>query len=400
MHARLVYSLMDKTAETLITLGVLFILGLATDMIGRRTRLPRVTLLLIFGFAIGPAGLNFLSPGAGTLYSIVTNMALVMVGFLLGEKLTFSALRRHGRYVLLLSVAEVIATALVMLLGLLLIGVPVEIALLLAGIATATDPAAVTDVVKETNADGIFTRTLLGIVAVDDAWGLIVFSLLFTAVQSFGGQGDITAPLLAGAWELGGALFVGFGLGIPMAYLTGRIKPGEPTLIEALGIVFLCGGIAIWLHVSFLFASMILGVTVANLAHHHSRPFNAIEGIEWPFMVLFFILSGASLHTETLLHIGLIGTGYIVFRVLGRLLGAWVGGTLSSAGSLLCHWMGVALMPQAGVALGMTLVAIEKRPDLGNIILPVVIASTIVFEVIGPIFTRMGLVRAGDAYRK
>jgi NhaP-type Na+/H+ or K+/H+ antiporter len=190
---------MDKTAETLITLGVLFILGLATDMIGRRTRLPRVTLLLIFGFAMGPAGLNFLSPGTGKLYPIVTNMALVMVGFLLGEKLTLSALREHGRYVLAFSVAEVIATALVMLLGLLLVGVPVEIALLLAGIATATDPAAVTDVVKEINADGVFTRTLLGIVAVDDAWGLILFSLLFTAVQSFGGQGDITAPLLAGA---------------------------------------------------------------------------------------------------------------------------------------------------------------------------------------------------------
>jgi Kef-type K+ transport system membrane component KefB len=185
-----------------------------------------------------------------------------------------------------------------------------------------------------------------------------------------------------------------------MAYLTGRIKPGEPTLIEALGIVFLCGGLAIWLHVSFLFASMILGVTVANLAHHHARPFNAIDGIEWPFMVIFFILSGASLRTETLLHVGLIGTGYIVLRVLGRLLGAWVGGMLSSVGSLLCRWMGVALMPQAGVALSMALVVIEKRPDLGNMILPVVIASTIVFEVIGPIFTRMGLVRAGDAYRK
>jgi NhaP-type Na+/H+ or K+/H+ antiporter len=163
--------------------------------------------------------MNYLSPGEGKWYPVVTNMALVMVGFLLGEKLTLSALRRHGRYVLVLSVAEVIVTALVMLLGLLLIGVPVEIALLFAGIATATDPAAVADVVKETNADGVFTRTSVGIVAVDDAWGLIVSSLLFTAVQSFGGQGAITAPLLAGAWELGGALFVGLGLGIPMAFI-------------------------------------------------------------------------------------------------------------------------------------------------------------------------------------
>ena len=387
---------MDGTAGTLITLGVWLLLGLMTDAIGRRTRLPRVTLLLIFGFAIGPSGWDFISPSDGKWFSIVADIALIMIGFLLGEKLTLSSLRKHGKLVLWFSAAEVVGTALVVLVGLIFIGVQIDIALILAGIATATAPAATTDVVHEARADGVFTRTLLGIVAVDDAWGLIVFSLILTATEALGGQGDTIAPLLTGAWELGGALLLGICLGIPMAYLTGRIKPGEPTLVEALGLVFLCGGIAIWLEVSFLLASMALGCVVANLARHHMRPFHAIEGIEWPFMILFFILSGASLHIEALYRIGLVGAGYMVFRIIGRLVGAWAGGAISHAGPSMRRWMGMALLPQAGVALGMALVATHRRPDLADMIFSVVIASTVLFEVIGPVVTRTALVHMGE----
>jgi Kef-type K+ transport system membrane component KefB len=387
---------MEDRAETFITLGVLLLLGLITDAIGRRTRLPRVTLLLIFGFLIGPTGIGFLNPDHGKWFSLVTDIALVMIGFLLGEKLALSSLRQHGKSVLWLSAAEVVATALVVLVGLLLAGVRMDIAFLLAGVAPATDPAATTDVVHETRADGAFTRTLLGIVAVDDAWGLIVFSLMLTSAQALTGHGDIVTPLLTGAWELGGALLLGICLGIPMAFLTGRVRPGEPTLVEALGLVFLCGGIAIWLKVSFLLASMALGCVVANLARHHTRPFHAIEGIDWPFMILFFILAGASLEAKAVYQVGLLGAGYIVFRVLGRLLGAWAGGVISHADPLMRRWMGMALMPQAGVALGMALVATHHRPDLGGVIMPVVIGSTVLFEVIGPVLTRVGLVRAGE----
>lgn len=390
---------MDDNAKTLIALGVLFLCGFATDAIGRRTRLPRVTLLLILGFVIGASELDFLYPHEGKLFPVVTNIALAMVGFLLGERFTLSSLREHGKLVLWISIAEVIATALVVLVGLLLIGVQMDIALLLAGIAPATDPAATTDVVKETKADGKFTRTLLGVVGIDDAWGLILFSLMLTAAQVWSGQGDYTAPLLTGAWELGGALVLGIVLGIPMAYTTGRINPGEPTLVEALGMVLLCAGMAIWLEVSFLLASMVLGSVVANLARHHTRPFHAIEGIEWPFMILFFILAGASLQTEALYRIGFVGGMYIIFRIIGRILGSWSGGSISHAGPVIRRWMGMALMPQAGVALGMALVAAQRRPDIGEIILPVVIASTVFFEVVGPVLTRIGLVKAGEVHR-
>jgi len=390
---------MDDNARILITLGVLFLCGVATEAIGRRTRLPRVTLLLILGFVIGASELDFLYPHEEKLFPVVTNIALVMVGFLLGGQFTRASLREYGRLVLCISIAEVIATALVVLVGLLLIGVQMDIALLLAGIAPATAPAATTDVVNETKADGKFTRTLLGVVGLDDAWGLILFSFMLTAAHVWSGQGDYTGPLLTGTWEVSGAVVLGIVLGIPMAYATGRIKPGEPSLVEALGVVLLCAGIALWIEVSILLASMVLGSVVANLARHHTRPFHAIEGIERPFIILFFMLAGASLQTEALSRIGFVGGMYIIFRIIGRLLGAWSGGSISHAGPVIRRWMGMALMPQAGVALGMALFATQRRPDLGETILPVVIASTVFFELVGPVLTRIGLVKAGEVQR-
>lgn len=387
---------MEEISITLITLGGLFLLGLVTDLLGRHTALPRVTFLLILGFLIGPSALGILPDLSGRWFPIVANMALVMIGFLLGGKLTLDTFRQNGRAVLGISISVALITALLVLIALLLVGVRPEIALLLAAIATSTAPIATADVVHEVKAEGAFSRTLLGIVALDDAWGLIVFGLMLAATQVVSGYGDGSEALIAGAWELGGAVFVGIALGVPMAYLTGRIQPGEPTLAEALGMVLLCGGIAIWLEVSFLLAAMVLGVVVANLARHHSRPFHSIEGIEWPFMILFFLLAGASLHVTSLAEAGLIGAVYIVCRVGGRFLGAWVGGVLSHAPATHRRWMGMALLPQAGVALGMALVATQRFPQFSETIFPVVIAATVLFEVIGPVLTRRALVHVGD----
>jgi Kef-type K+ transport system membrane component KefB len=233
----------------------------------------------------------------------------------------------------------------------------------------------------------------MAIVAIDDAWGLIVFSIAFAlALILLGGDG---AGVVAHAlWEVGGALLLGVMLGVPMAYLTGRIEPGEPSLYEALGLVFLCGGLALWLDVSFLLASMTLGATVANLAHHHTRPFRAIEGIEWPFVVLFFVLAGASLEVETLAAASGWLLAYVLLRVLGRVAGGFLGGSLPPAEAVVRRWMGLSLLPQAGIALGMALVASERLPEVGEAILPVVVASTVLFELLGPLATRFALERA------
>ena len=381
-------------ARVLITLGALFLLGLLTDLLGRRASLPRVTLLILFGFAIGPAALGLLPAESRSWFPVAADLALVMVGFLLGGGLSLPQLRRRGRAIFVISGAKVITAFVIVGGGLILLGQPPIVALLLAAIATATAPAATADVVREQHAESEFADTLLGVVAFDDAWGLVLFSLTLAVIETTTGSGNGGSELLFGIREIGGALLLGVVIGIPTAYLTGRVDPGEPTLAEALGVVFLCGGLALWLQVSFLLAAMALGATVASLARHHRRPFHAIEGIEWPFMILFFLLAGASIEIELLATLGTLVVAYVVLRAGGIVLGAAAGSSLAGVGPNVRRWLGVALLPQAGIALGMALVAAERFPERAPELLPVAIAATAFFEIVGPVFTRLGVRRA------
>lgn len=382
---------MQTASQFLLALGGMFLLGLVTDLLGRHTFLPRVTLLLLFGVAIGEEALDLIPPIFTNNFEIIADMALLMIGFLLGGKLTIASLRESGNKILWISISAVIGPVIMVILGLLVIGVPLEIAILLGCIASATAPAATTDTVIESNYKGPFADILLSIVAFDDVWGLILFSIGIATVAAISGMNGEVSPMMIVVHELGGAIILGLFIGLPAAYLTGRIKPGQPILTEALGLVFVCGGLALMLDVSFLIASMVMGAVIANLAKHHEYPFHAIEDIEWPFMIVFFIIAGASFEISALKDIGLIGLVYVICRIIGKIIGALIGSQFSGADPLTRRWMGVALLPQAGVALGMALVAASQFPDYRQILLSVVISTTVFFEIIGPICTRLAL---------
>jgi len=251
---------------------------------------------------------------------------------------------------------------------------------------------AIRDVIKQSGAKGRFPTNLIGIVAIDDAWGVLAFSIVLTFAGILSG-GDINGHLMDGLVEIGGAIGLGVAIGLPAAYLTGRIKRGEPTLLEALGIVFLCAGLAIYLDFSFLLTGLVAGAVVVNLAKHHERPFHEIERIEWPFMLLFFVIAGASFQPQHLATLGLVGGMYVFLRILSRLLGGWVGGRAAGLPNQESRMTGLALMPQAGVAIGMALVASERFPEFSEGIVAITIASTIIFEFIGPILTQIALSR-------
>ena len=384
---------MDDSTTLLITLGAMLLVGLLADFLGRETRLPTVTLLLLLGVAAGPTLFDVVPDQREEWYPVVTNVALVMIGFLLGGQFTGQELRAHGRQVFSIALVQSLATAIVVFGVLALAGVDVAVALLLGGIATATAPAATAAVVQSTKAQGQFPRTLLGVVALDDVWGLLFYSV-FAAVAAVvignGGSGELAVEAVQ---EICGGVLLGVALAVPMALLSGRIRPGEPTREEAIGAVLLCAGLASWLDVSGLLAAVVMGVGVANMARHHERTFREIENIEWPFLVLFFVMSGAALETEAISGAGLVVVGYIVLRVIGKLGGAWLGGTVSGADAPTRRWLGLALLPQAGVALGLALDASERFPALADDVLPVVIVATVFFEVTGTLLTQFVLGR-------
>ena len=377
----------------LIAIGVLYLAGLALDWFGHIVHVPRVTLLILLGALLGPPVLDILPLAVDGASDLLAPTALTMVAFLLGGALQRETLVNHGREILIVSLSVVIISIAIVAGGLVLIGAPLALALLMAGISAATAPASTRDVVNQSGRNGRFATNLLGIVAIDDAWGLLAFSLLLTIVGTIVG-GETASALAHGLWEAGGGVLLGLAIGLPGAYLTGRLKPGEPTLVEALGIVFLCAGLAIWLGVSFLLAGMVTGAVIVNFARHHDQPFHEVERIEWPFMLLFFVMAGASLEVENLRGIGMIGIAYVVLRAAARVLGGWSGGFLAGLPGREGRLTGLALMPQAGVAIGMALVAAERFPTLADQILALTIASTIIFEIAGPLLTQFALKRA------
>ncbi|WP_432735006.1 cation:proton antiporter [Maridesulfovibrio sp. FT414] len=387
---------MSVSVLTLISLGLLFIVGFVADTIGRSTPIPRVSVLILFGLCIGPAGLNLLPESIYRWMPVVSDIALAVIGFLLGSSLKYSSIKKYGRVVFYISLSVVAVTAVLVGCGLWIAGMSLSLAVVYAGIAPATDPAATLEVVRESERTGEFPNVLLQITAIDDAWGVMLFSLLFAGAQLLVAGTGGGAGVLEGGREILLSLLIGIGLGVPMSFLTGRIQPGEPSLAEALGMVFICCGISIWVEASYLLSSMVMGTVVANLASHHERPFYAIEGIEWPVVILFFIFAGVNIRIEHLSGNLMWILLYIGLRILGRLTGSAFGAVMSGQSFEFGKWMGVALMPQAGVALGMALTA-AHRFEVFEPIVSVVAVTTVFFEVVGPVCARFALKKMNSA---
>lgn len=379
-----------------LTLGAMFVIGLGAHVIGQRTPVPRVTLLLLSGLVAGQMG--WIPEDISGAYEFLSVAALTFVAFLLGGSLKFSVLKVTGRRVFTISLAIVGLTVVLVSLGLIILGTDPALAVVLAGIATATAPAATTDVIRQSGIQNDFTRTIEGVVAVDDAWGLLAFSLCVSLATSIMAPTEVTS--LPVVHEIGGAVLLGLLIGFPGAFLTGRISDGEPLEVEALALVFLTAGFALWAEVSFLIAGMTAGAVIVNLAAHHDRAFHEIEHIQWPFMVLFFLLAGALLHADALWDVGLMGLAYMALRTVARIAGGWFGARIGGAPDEERSLYGIALLPQAGVAVGMALVAARALPDHADQIIALTIGTTIAFELIGPVLTLWAVRRTSVTPRR
>jgi Kef-type K+ transport system membrane component KefB len=379
-------------ATVFLSLGGLFTFGLACDVLARRTGLPRVTLLLAVGVVAGRSGLGLIPPAFDAMFGFLSIAALTLVAFLLGNALTLDKLRANGRVILWVSWCIVAATLICVTLGLWAIGLDPALAMILGAIACATAPAATQDILREIGAEGRFADTIKGIVAIDDAWGLIVFSLVLVAAAGLTGTNG-GGLLAVAAEDILGAVLVGLVVGVPGAALTGRITGGEPLQAEALALVFLTAGLCEWLGVSYLLAGLVAGAVIANFANHHERAFHEIEHVQWPFMLLFFLMAGVVLDVAQLWALGGVGLAYVGLRVIGRVAGGWIGAWLAGAGPAQRRWIGPALMPQAGVAVGMALVAAEQFPHWGAQIMSLTVGTTVLFELVGPPVTRLAVLR-------
>ncbi|WP_166253624.1 cation:proton antiporter [Marinobacter salicampi] len=382
----------SQAAISIILLGVILSVSIFADALAHRTKIPRISILMLVGIGIAFIQQVWIGTQNGDLLGGLSEpliqLALVMVAFLLGSELELRRLRNTGPLILLISLFVIVGGGILVGGGLLVLGFPLVVAVSLAAISVATDPAAVSESVRDSGSSGLVPRVLLGIVAIDDAWGIVVFGLSMAVLGWVIGS-DGQPALLHALWELGGAILIGIAVGLPAAWLTGRLRPGEPTQVEAIAVILLLAGLSSLLGVSALLASMIAGGLVANLSYHHTRSFREIEHIEWPFLVFFFVLSGASIDLYKADDAVLLTLAYIFLRLAGRALGGYLAVMFSLAKhQKLPRNIGLALTPQAGVAIGMALLAAERFPEFRDSILPVVVASTIIFELVGPVLVK------------
>lgn len=384
----------NTIAQSLLLIGALLALGLFAEYLGRRSRLPRVSILIMLGMAVGPVGLDLLPALGNNWFDYLSTLALTMIGFLLGAKLDRETIAQHGAQALWLALGITVVTFLVVGTGFYWLGVGLPVALVLAGVSLATDPLATTDVIAESGRDTLLSRMLTALVALDDVWGLILFSAVLSGVNLVVNGSLEMHFVWEGLREMLGGIALGVVLGVPMAYVSGRIQAGEPTLIEALAMVFLCAGLGLALEVSYLLAAITMGGVVGRLASHHTSAFHEIDHIEWPVLIVFLILVGASFDPETLPQVWHLVLAYMLLRSLGRMMGAallarGLGFTLRQRSEL-----GLCLLPQAGVALGAALYACQLFPELSETIIAVTVLATVLFEIIGPLITRQLLSRA------
>ncbi len=387
--------------DPILSLGIIFLTGFIVSRIIDRIKLPAVTGDLILGIIIGEEFLNLLSHKILSSSSFVSNIVLGFIAFSIGQNFSLERFKKIGKTVLFISVFEAAgAWVLVTLAFHLLLHQPLYIALVFGAIASATAPAATVMVIKEYRARGIFTSILLGVVAIDDAWCLIIFSFSLAIARALSyhhvGGMMLLEAMGHGLIEIAGAFVLGIILGFLFKLFAKQIRTEQGLEIYTLGFILIAIGIAIHLHLSVLLSSMVLGATVVNTLKGDERFFHALKGIEYPLYLLFFVLAGANLELESIKHLGVFGSVYLFTRILGKVLGAKIGAFLGHAPLNVQRYIGFGLIPQAGVALGVALIAKNDFPAYGGIIFDTIIGTTVIYEIIGPVVTKWALKKAGD----
>ncbi len=372
--------------------------GLLFNRIAKKVGLPNVTGYLVAGLIIGGSVLKIIPfEMVDSLNSIVT-VALGFIAFSIGGEFKLSHIRKLGSRIITVTCFEALTAVVLVDIMLLICGFPAAESIALGSIAAATAPAATLMVVRQYKADGPVTRTLLPVVAMDDAVCLMAFSISVSVAKSLDAEGgiDYAGMLLSPIIEIFGAILIGAAIGLIMTYCLRFFKSRANRLTLVICSVFLGTAIADVLGLSSLLLCMMIGAMVANLYNDLDKLLDVVDHWTPPLFLLFFVLSGADLDLSVLPHVGLMGIIYLVFRSLGKYFGAGIGARITHFEPNVQKYLGVALLPQAGVAIGMTTIAAVEIPQYGSEIRAVILCATLIYELLGPVLTKIVLTRAGE----
>ncbi len=411
--------IMTQTASIILSLSIALLAGLLLSRLVKIIKLPAVTAYLIAGILVGPFCLGALNiPGIGITKEEINNLgfisdlALGFIAFAMGNEFRISQLKKIGKQATVIGIFQAVFTTIIVdavLIGLHFImpdKLPLSVAVILASVATATAPAATLMVVKQYKAKGAVTDVLLPVVALDDAVGLIVFAISFGIAKSLNvGTVDAFSVIIEPLLEVVLSLLLGFLMGVLFTicekYFFSRSKRMAVSVTFVMMTVALsCMKFQIGnIHIGFssLLTCMMLGTVFCNMCEVSEELMDRADRWTAPILILFFVISGAELELSvfTDLAVVIIGIVYIISRSFGKYFGANLSSKMVKADSNIIKYLGITLLPQAGVALGMASKAMELGPD-GNIVRNITLFAVLIYEIIGPFLTKIALTKAGD----
>lgn len=374
------------------------IVGLLMTRIMKKVNLPNVTGYLIAGLIVGPYCLKIFNSGNIEGLAIITDAALGFIAISIGGEFKLSSLIQLGAKIFVITLFEAVGASVLVCGVLLAMGVNPQLSLVLGAIASATAPAATLMVVRQYKASGPVTSTLLPVVAIDDAVCLMLFSIMSSIAKSLSaGNGfNVYETLLKPIIEIIGSLVIGFAVGAVLSIASNFFKSRANRASLAVTAVFFGVGLSSMLGLSSLLLCMAIGAAMANMSKVSDAIMECTDRWTPPVFMLFFVISGAHFNFEVLKTVGLIGIMYLVLRSAGKYFGAMLGCILTKTEKNVTKYLGITLLPQAGVAIGMAQLSLTVVPDYGEQIRAVILCATLVYELVGPLLTKIALTKAGE----
>ena len=408
------------TTPILLTLSIALLSGLMLSRLAKLVGLPAVTAYLIAGVLIGPFLLGGIGIGFNSTdnspenYKILCDLALGFIAFAIGNEFRLTQLKRIGRQATVIGIFQALFTCIVVDIILISLSLvlgedvfPMSAAIILGAVATATAPAATLMVVKQYKAKGPLTDLLLPIVALDDAVGLVVFAISFGVAKSIDtGVVDIISMVVNPLLEVVLSIVLGAAMGILFTTCEKYFHSNSKRM--AVSVAFVMATVAISgikleigsLHIAFssLLACMMLGTVFCNICDFSEDLMNRADKWTAPLLVLFFVISGAELDLSVFSNgiFVVIGVIYIIFRSIGKYFGAGISAKLTNCDAKTTKYLGITLLPQAGVALGMASQALAFGSSTGKLVQSITLFAVLIYEIVGPFLTKIALTKAGD----
>lgn len=406
-------------------LSGLTLLGAATMVafyVGRTAKLAKLPSLIgymLVGVILGPSVLHLFDEPSMEHLSFITEIALGFVAFSIGSELNLASLRRQGSGIIAIILAESFGAFFIVVLGIYLLTRDLPLALIFGSMAPASAPAGTVAVIQEYKAKGSLTKTLYAVVGFDDGLAIIIFGFAAALAKNLliaeasGASEGILHALLAPAEEIGLSIVVGGIAGLLFYRIVRELKSGRDILIVVFGMILFCTGLSIRWHLSLILTNMVVGFVLANARHESllHRVTNPLLEVMPLLFVLFFCLAGAHLQLSALPSLGVIGIVYILGRSGGLIGGARLGAVLGHVEDKVKKYVGLGILSQAGVAIGLSLIVkhefalldakyhLPHALHIGSSVLATITATCIFFEIIGPILTKVALKRAGEISR-